>query len=318
MTQVIEVKKELTKVQRTKQIFENDDVKNKLREMLGKKAPGFISSVLSAMNSSDVLKNAEPNSVYMSAMMAASLDLPINANLGLAYIIPYNKKQPDGSYIQVAQFQVGYKGFIQLAIRSGQFLTISAAPIYEGQLIECDPLKGYVFDWNKKESDKIIGYASYFKLLNGMEKTLYMTVEELKGHGGKYSKTFGNKFGLWNTDFEAMARKTVIKLLLQRYAPLSIEMQKATISDQAVINDYEDLDSVSYIDNEPEVETDPLLDRVAQMIESASTREQLIQINDDIDGGIPEELGDQFVMKMDFLENKELESQEKPEKPKKK
>ena len=171
-------------------------------------------------------------------MMAATLDLPINANLGFAYIIPYGDQ---------AQFQMGYKGFIQLALRSGQFKNISAAPIYKGQIIEEDPLKGFVFDWSKKESDEIVGYAAFFSLLNGFEKTFYMTTEKITEHGRKFSKNFSNSSSLWKKDFESMAMKTVLKLLLSKYAPLSVEMQKAVIADQAVINDVETLD-VDYID----------------------------------------------------------------------
>ena len=302
-TNVIEPKKELTVVQRTKAIFENEEVKTKLREMLGNRSAGFVTSVLSVIQSNDMLKNAEPQSVYMCAMMGASLDLPINANLGLAYIIPYNRKQPDGSYRQYAQFQIGYKGFIQLALRSGQFKTISATPIYKGQIVSSNALTGYEFDFENKESDELIGYASYFKLLNGFEKTLYMTKEELERHGGKYSKTFKQKYGLWSTDFEAMARKTVIKLLIQRYAPLSVEMQKATISDQSIVNDFETLD-VDYVDNPRHLEeVDPMLERVTAMIDSAKKVDDLDKLEIEI-GGIPEECQDKFELKYTELTKK--------------
>src|SRR5436190_14377708 len=143
---------------------------------------------------------------------------------------------------------MGYKGFIQLAQRSRQFKSIYASPIYKGQILSDNPLEGYEFDFTKK-SDIVVGYAAKFKLLNGFEATWYMTIEQLKKHGGKYSKTFTNDKGLWNTDFEGMAIKTVIKLLLSKFAPLSVEMQKAVISDQSVIHDA-DSEDVTYIDNE--------------------------------------------------------------------
>ena len=120
----------------TKSLFARDDVKAKFQEMLGKRATSFITSVLQIVASNDLLAKADPTSVYQSAAVAATLDLPLNNNLGFAYIVPYNQKQKDGSYKTVAQFQLGYKGFIQLAQRSGQFKTISATPVYEGQLIE--------------------------------------------------------------------------------------------------------------------------------------------------------------------------------------
>jgi recombination protein RecT len=234
-----------------KSLFERDDVKRKFSEMLGKRSTSFITSVLQITAQNKLLAQADPMSIYQSAAVAATLDLPLNQNLGFAYIVPYNAKQPDGSFKQVAQFQLGYKGFIQLAQRSGQFKTIAATPIYEGQLIEENPLTGFVFDFKAKKSDKVIGYAAFFQLLNGFEKTLYMTSEELKKHGTKFSQTFKKGFGLWKDDFDSMAIKTVIKLLLSKFAPLSVDMQRAVITDQAVINDAEAQD-VTYVDVDEE------------------------------------------------------------------
>lgn len=237
-----------------KGLFNRDDVKQKFQELLGKRASAFMTSVLQIVSQNKELVKADPNSIYHSAAVAATLDLPLNNNLGFAFIIPYNNKvkgkdgKPD-TWVTVAQFQMGYKGFIQLAQRTGQFKTLSATPIYEGQLVEQNPLTGFVFDFSKKTSDKVIGYAAYFQLINGFEKTLFMTVEDINKHGGKYSKTFGLSYGLWKTDFDAMASKTVLKLLLSKFAPLSIEMQKAVVTDQAVINDPEG-DNVDYIDHE--------------------------------------------------------------------
>lgn len=227
----------------TKSLFERDDVKTKFKEMLGKRAASFMTSVLQITTQSDLLSKADPVSIYQAAAVAATLDLPLNQNLGFAYIVPYRDKDKG----QVAQFQLGYKGFIQLAQRSGQFKSIYAAPIYEGQIISENPLDGYEFDFNKK-SDKLIGYAARFKLLNGYEATMYMTVDQLKKHGSQYSQSFKKGFGLWKDNFDAMASKTVLKLLLSKYAPLSVEMQKAIITDQAVINDA-DTEDVTYIDN---------------------------------------------------------------------
>ena len=145
---------------------------------------------------------------------------------------------------------MGYKGFIQLALRSGQFLTISATPVYEGQLIEENPLTGYVFDRKAKKSDVVVGYASYFKLLNGFEKTFYMTKSEIERHANLYSANYKKyQSGLWKDKFDEMATKTVIKLLLSKFAPLSVEMQKAVIADQGVLQD-ENFDSVEYPDND--------------------------------------------------------------------
>ena len=236
-----------------KSFFSQNNVRLKFEELLGKKAQGFITSVLQVVNSNNLLSQAEPTSVYNAAAVAATLDLPINNNLGFAYIVPYNQKI-NGQFVKVAQFQLGYKGFIQLAQRSGQFQTIASTPIYENQLIEINPLTGFVFDFNKK-GEKVIGYAAYFKLINGFEKTFYMTIEEIEKHGLKYSKNYNSVSSLWKTDFDSMATKTVLKLLLSKFAPLSIEMQKAIIADQGVIkNDNTETIEVDYIDNGTAIE----------------------------------------------------------------
>lgn len=263
-----------------KDFFSREDVKGKFQELLGKRASSFITSVLQIVASNDLLVKADVQSIYQSAAVAATLDLPLNNNLGFAYIVPYKVKQKDGSYKDVAQFQMGYKGFVQLAQRSGQFKTISVSPIYEGQLVAENPLLGFGFDFTKKESNTIIGYASYFKLLNGFEKTLYMTKEDLTKHGVRFSQTFKKGFGLWKDDFDSMALKTVLKLLLSKFAPLSIDMQKAVITDQAVISDA-DNNEVEYADHE-EVKVDPELiaekkqeERINKHIENAKTVAEL-------------------------------------------
>lgn len=272
----------------TKALFEREDVKQKFKEILGKKATSFITSVLQIAAQNQLLAKADPVSIYQSAAVAATLDLPLNQNLGFAYIVPYNQsyKDENGAWQkkQVAQFQMGYKGFIQLAQRSGQFKSIYSSAIYEGQLVNANPLDGYEFDFSKKDSDKIIGYAARFKLLNGFEATWYMNVEQLKAHGLKFSQTFKStdkhikEKSLWNTDFEGMANKTVIKLLLSKFAPLSVDMQRAVITDQAVINDAETQD-VTYIDNEP-VTIDKEAERIALMIHDATTLEELKALHD--------------------------------------
>lgn len=265
-----------------KALFDRPEVQQKFKELLGKRSASFCTSVLQIVSSNEMLRNADPNSIYQSAAVAATLDLPLNNNLGFAYIVPYNNKQSDGTYKVVAQFQMGYKGFIQLAQRSGQFKSIYAAPIHEGQLVKEDPLEGFEFDFTKKTSDRVIGYAAKFKLLNGYEAVWYMTVDQLQKHANKFSQTYSSskkwvkEKSLWTTDFDGMAQKTVIKLLLSKFAPLSIEMQKAVISDQALINNADTVD-VTYIDNE-ETAIDKEAERVALMISDAQSIEQLQKI----------------------------------------
>ena len=219
----------------------SDGIKSKFTEILGQKGVGFISSVLSVVSSNASLANADQNSIYTAALLAASLDLPINQNLGLAYIVPYKTKQSDGTYKQMAQFQLGYKGFLQLAQRSGQFKTINSTDVKEGEIVSWDRMSGELtFNWiqDSKErlSRKTVGYLSYFKLLNGFENSFYMTIEEIEAHAKKYSQTYRQYgTGLWKDEFDGMAKKTVTKLNLSKNAPLSIEMQRAVVSDQAVI-----------------------------------------------------------------------------------
>jgi recombination protein RecT len=250
----------------TKAYFEQPKVQDKFRQLLGEKAQGFVTSVLQVIASNKLLTSASPESIYKAAAVAAILDLPINQSLGFAYIVPYGRE---------AQFQLGYKGLIQLAQRSGQFKTIAAAPVFEGQLREEDPLTGYKFDWKAKNSENIIGYAAYFSLINGFEKTSYMSLEQITAHGKRFSKTFGN--GPWKSDFDAMATKTVLKLLLSKFAPLSIAMQKAVVADQGVVKsvntdtlevevDYEDAGAA-------EITKEELMDMLAEKFETLSPEE---------------------------------------------
>lgn len=289
----------------TKGLFEREDVKQKFKELLGKRATSFITSVLQIAVQNQLLAKADPVSIYQSAAVAATLDLPLNQNLGFAYIVPYNQSYKDEKGVwqkkQVAQFQMGYKGFIQLAQRSGQFKSIYSSAIYEGQLVNANPLDGYEFDFSKKTSDKVIGYAARFKLLNGFEATWFMDIDQLKRHGSKYSKTFTNDKGLWNTDFEGMANKTVIKLLLSKFAPLSVDMQKAVITDQAVINDTE-TDDVTYIDNELVV-IDKETERIALMISDAKSIKDLVNVQD----FVTPELTEVFQTKFNELSEKKKE-----------
>lgn len=248
----------------TKNLFAKDEVRGKFQEMLGKRATSFITSVLQIVASNKLLAKAEPHSVYHAAAAAATLDLPLNNNLGFAYIVPYNESSQDkqGNWItvQVAQFQMGYKGFIQLAQRSGQYKLINAVDVREGELIGKNLLTGeLVFKWEQDEEKRdalpIIGYVSYFELLNGFSKMIYMSVKKLKSHAQRYSKTYQKNKGKWIDDFESMALKTVLKLNISKYGPLSVDMQKAITFDQAIIKDSDTMD-VSYADGTGELTED--------------------------------------------------------------
>jgi recombination protein RecT len=202
-----------------KGLLASPSVIKRFEEVLGKRATQFTASILSLYNNEKMLQKAEPMSVISSAMIAATLDLPVDKNLGYAWIVPYGGK---------AQFQLGYKGYIQLALRTGQYRYINVTPIHEGELIKWNPLTEEIdIDFEQRESEAVIGYAAYFELLNGFRKTVYWTREQVEKHRKKFSKS---DFG-WKNDWDAMAMKTVLKNLLSKWGILSVEMQKAVIED---------------------------------------------------------------------------------------
>ncbi len=261
------------------ELLSSESVKKRLDEILGKRASTFAASVMQIMKSNDLLSQAEPNSVVGAAMTSATLNLPLNNSIGFAYIIPFNTTNTDGTKTVKAQFQIGYKGFLQLAQRSGQFKTINVTEVKEGEIASRDRMTGEIeFNWiqndKEREKRKSVGYLAYFGLLNGFEKTLFMSTDELNAHGSKFSKTFSNTWGLWKTDFDSMSKKTVLKLLLSKYAPLSIDMQTAVVTDQASFNSVEDADDIYYVDNE-EVKIDPDEERIVMLIESSKNQDDL-------------------------------------------
>lgn len=227
-------------------------VKAKFESMLGKRAPQFITSISSVVQNNALLQKAEVNSIIMGAAVAASMDLPLNANLGYAALVPFNSKG-GGCF---AQFQIMTKGWTELFIRTGQCQSLINEIVYEGQLVKKNKFTGeYVFDEDAKKSNKIIGYMAYFRLTNGYEKTEFMTVEEVKAHAQRFSQTFRSGAGIWKDSFDAMALKTVLKKLLTKWAPKSIEIQKAALFDQAVVDgNVADLESAkpNYMDNDTE------------------------------------------------------------------
>lgn len=224
-----------------KTLLSQENVKQKFHEVLRDKANGFTANLAVMVSNSEALKKLNPTSVISAAIVSASLDLPLDPNLGFAAIVPFRDK---------ASFQIMTKGLIQLAMRSGQYKTINVTEIYQGEMLAENRLTGeYIFDFSKRESDKIIGYAAYFSLLNGFEKTVYWPIEKVDKHGKRFSQTYKKGFGLWVDDFDSMAKKTVLKNLISKWGILSIEMQKAIKFDQSVINDV-DTEDVDYVDME--------------------------------------------------------------------
>lgn len=228
-----------------KAALNTDSIQKRFQEMLGKKSSGFITSITTCVQNNDLLQKAEVNSIILAAGQAASLDLPINQNLGFAAIIPFNDRKSGRC---VAQFQIQRDGWVELCLRTGAFEYIVNEVVYEGELVEKNRFTDtYIFDETKKKSDKIIGYMASFKLVNGYKKTVYWTVEECKKHGMQFSQTFKKGFGLWVENFNAMALKTVLKHLLKKYAPKSIEsITTAVLSDNhAFEGDFENPTAVN-------------------------------------------------------------------------
>ena len=213
-------------------------VQERFEKMLGKKSAGFLSSLLTLVNNNNLLQKANPTSVLAAAATAASLDLPVNPSLGLAWIVPYGNG---------AQFQLGYRGAIALAMRSGQMKSIVMTEVYEGEC-KCWNRFTETFEFGDRVSDNIIGYYARFETVNGFVKATFWTKEEVLKHAKRFSKSFNR--GPWQTDFDAMAKKTVLLSIIKTYAPMSIEMQSAFESDEKVATVNETTGQEEFIDAE--------------------------------------------------------------------
>lgn len=247
---------EVSVMKELKGILATDNVKNRFNEVLGKKAPQFMTSIINVVSQNNQLKQCSANSIMSSALVAASYDLPIDSNLGFSALVPYKVK---GVY--QAQFQIMYKGFIQLAIRSGYYRRMNYSVVYEDELVSYNPIYGEIefakdisnlTDRKSGDRTKIAGYFAWFELNTGYRQELYMTVKDVENHATKYSqayrydKNYGKEGSKWTTDFDAMALKTVIKLLLSKWGILSVEMQRALEDDQKV---FDENGNTEYTDN---------------------------------------------------------------------
>lgn len=245
-------------------------VKAKFEEMLGKRASQFMTSITSVVGNNTLLQKADVNSIIMGAATAASMDLPLNPNLGYAALVPFNSKE--GCF---AQLQIQVKGWVELFLRSGQCQNIICETVYEGQLVKKNKFTGeYVFDEDAKKSDKVVGYMAYFRLSNGFEKYEYMTVDEVKAHAQKFSQTYRKNIGPWKEMFEQMAQKSVLKRLLTKWAPKSIEMQQMAMFDQAVIKgDINDMGNAQtvYADNPNNKVEEAVAEEIQESTETIDT-----------------------------------------------
>lgn len=237
-----------------------------LNDVLASKKEQFVNNLVALVGSNKLLQECNPATVMYAAIKATALNLPLDPNLGYAYVIPYNNRQKDGTYVKEAQFQIGYKGFLQMAQRSGMLRRFNFTDIREGELKSRDLLRGTmdIQEAPNRQNLPIIGYVVWVQLTNGFEVTNYMSVEDAKKHAEEYSKTYqqdiktGRQSSVWSTNFDGMARKTTIKMLFSSgLIALSTEMIEATRSDQAVFRDKELRGD--YVDA-------PIVDAVAQEI----------------------------------------------------
>ena len=249
-----------------------DAIKTKINSMIGEKdGQRFITSIISAVSTNPTLAECDHSTILAAAMLGESLKLSPSPQLGQYYLVPFNDKRRN---VKVAQFQLGYKGYIQLAIRSGEYKKLNVLAIKEGELIRFDPLNeeievNLVEDDTVRESLPTIGYYAMFEYTNGFKKAMYWSKDKMLAHADKYSMAFSaEKYrdlqagkipqsdmwkysSFWYRDFDSMAYKTLLRQLISKWGIMSIDMQKAMDGDMAAIN--ED-GSVDYVDNIPDAE----------------------------------------------------------------
>lgn len=242
-----------------------DAVKNQINQVVGgKDGQRFISAIVSAVNTNPALQECTNQSILSGALLGESLKLSPSPQLGQYYLVPFNDKNKG----KVAQFQLGYKGYIQLAIRSGQYKKLNVLAIKEGELIRFDPLNEeievrLIEDEEEREQANTIGYYAMFEYTNGFRKAIYWSKRKMEAHALKYSKGYQAKKGytFWEKDFDGMAYKTMLRQLISKWGIMSIDMASAIDSDMAVINedgtkDYVDNDATVF-DMEPAQEATP-------------------------------------------------------------
>ena len=232
-----------------------DAVKNKINQMVGgKDGQRFITAIISAVNTNPELAVCDKNSIVSAALLGESLKLSPSPQLGQYYMVPYNDTKRG---CKVAQFQLGYKGYVQLAIRSGYYKKINVLAIKEGELVKFDPLEeeievNLIDDEQEREQAETIGYYAMFEYHNGFRKAIYWSRAKMEAHANQYSKGYKARKGytFWEKDFDGMAYKTMLRQLISKWGIMSIELQNAIEKDAAVIG--EDMQP-EYIDNQPEV-----------------------------------------------------------------
>lgn len=260
-----------TRKQTLSAYLSQDAIKAKINEVIGgKDGQRFISAIVSATAANPTLQECSNGSILSAAMLGESLKLSPSPQLGQYYLVPYNDKNQG----KVAQFQLGYKGYIQLAIRSGQYKKLNVLGIKEGELIRFDPLNEeievqLIADEEKREAAKTVGYYAMFEYTNGFRKAMYWSKAKMEAHALKYSQGYkkdkekGWKYTFWSKDFDGMAYKTMLRQLISKWGIMSIEMQQAMDADMGVIHDD---GSVDYVDNQ-QIDDSNIIEADAEVVE---------------------------------------------------
>lgn len=223
-------KKPQTPGQALNKLLNNGAIQKQLEDSLKENAGAFSASVLSLFNGDKQLQQCQPQAVLKEALKAATLKLPIEKSLGFAYVVAYKG---------VPQFQIGYKGMIQLCMRTGAYKYINADKVYEGEYKSTDKLTGEIDISGERVSDKVVGYFAYIETLNGFKKAYYWTKDEVIAHAQKYSKSYKSSSSAWMTNFDAMAIKTVLRNLLSHYGVMSVEMVNAMAAEEPTFSEGE-------------------------------------------------------------------------------
>lgn len=217
-----------------------DDVKSLVSQAIGENAQRFTAAIISAVSTNPALKDCVQSSILSAALLGESLNLSPSPQLGQYYLVPFNDKNRG----QVAQFILGYKGYIQLAIRSGQYKKLNVLEIKKGEVIRYDALNEELFvnliqDEEERENTETVGYYAMFEYVNGFRKAIYWTKAKMEAHALKYSKGYAAKKGytFWEKDFDSMAKKTMIRQLISKWGVMSIDMEKAFTSDNSFVDE---------------------------------------------------------------------------------
>lgn len=263
-----------------------DAVRKQVMQVVGgKNGTRFISSIISAVQNNQTLQECTNASILSAALLGESLQLSPSPQLGQFYMVPFKDRKKGTTE---AQFQLGYKGYIQLALRSGQYKKLNVLAIKEGELISYDPLNEeievrLIEDEEERENAETVGYYAMFEYLNGFRKTLYWSKAKMEAHAEKYSMGYRAHKGytFWEKDFDGMAYKTMLRQLISKWGIMSIEMATALESDMAVIREDGTKD---YVDNDEVIEADSC-ENTAVEPENAAKTQQDNSIPDQVPAG---------------------------------